>query len=337
MNNPSASGKQRLEFVDVTKGICILLVVLGHYNPSGAPAWYESLVRFVYSFHMQVFMCMSGFLFYKGFNRQLSLPSFIVKKFKRLMVPYFVVSLLLISVKLLIQQFIPIESPVPVDAFIQMFYTPIAGFFLWFMYTLFIIFILVACFFKYLKYGLEVLSILSLAVYAVIDINSLPHWGCLPQVINTLPAFLLGCWMFRFVQVIDQKILIPLLIACHIAGFIVLNRFQAEGNMLHLFNMLLGIPACMYIPQLVKLLMNKPRAWVAVLFQLGIMSNAIYLFHTFSMAPFKFAWMKFIGIDTLPLFLASVLLIVGCGVVIPVFLKKLILKNKLLSALVLGE
>ncbi|MCD4694754.1 MAG: acyltransferase family protein, partial [Bacteroidales bacterium] len=50
-------GKQRFEWIDIAKGIGILLVVYGHCQP---PPLIE---KFVYAFHMPLFFFISGFLF----------------------------------------------------------------------------------------------------------------------------------------------------------------------------------------------------------------------------------------------------------------------------------
>ena len=69
--------KQRIGWIDVTKGIAILLVILGH-----------SLVGlkindYIFAFHMPVFFITSGILF-----RQKSIPAVIKKNAQKLLIPY---------------------------------------------------------------------------------------------------------------------------------------------------------------------------------------------------------------------------------------------------------
>ena len=47
---------KRLEELDIAKGIGIVLIVLGHLEPS------TYLMRFVYSFHLFLFFVCSGFV-----------------------------------------------------------------------------------------------------------------------------------------------------------------------------------------------------------------------------------------------------------------------------------
>lgn len=55
--------KQRIEYIDVAKGLCIWLVVMGHLlqaNMRGEGS--ETCFNFIYSFHMPVFMLLSGYV-----------------------------------------------------------------------------------------------------------------------------------------------------------------------------------------------------------------------------------------------------------------------------------
>lgn len=95
--------KKRIEYIDAIKGFAILLMVMGHviawnyadynnvciYDPNqsinvkmGGVIW-----QLIYSFHMPLFFMVSGFLFYKVFCWK-DLGSFIIKKSKRLLIPW---------------------------------------------------------------------------------------------------------------------------------------------------------------------------------------------------------------------------------------------------------
>jgi len=80
----------RYEWIDTAKGLGILLVVYGHCQPP------ESINKFVYAFHMPLFFFISGFLFKKD---KTGFGNFIIKKAKRLLLPYFVFSLISIPVE----------------------------------------------------------------------------------------------------------------------------------------------------------------------------------------------------------------------------------------------
>jgi len=74
---------KRIEYIDIARGIGILLVVLGH-NDFG----YISLFgyKLIYSFHMPLFFFLSGFFF----NPNLTFIPFLKKRFHGLLKPYLV-------------------------------------------------------------------------------------------------------------------------------------------------------------------------------------------------------------------------------------------------------
>lgn len=87
--------KQRFITFDVAKAICVILVVIGHYVPTSSPAWYHAFHDWIYTFHMPLFMFASGYI--TSLSRSEKYRFFIWKKIKRLMVPYFTVSFIIIN------------------------------------------------------------------------------------------------------------------------------------------------------------------------------------------------------------------------------------------------
>ncbi|CCX59757.1 putative uncharacterized protein [Blautia hydrogenotrophica CAG:147] len=76
---------KRIEFIDVAKGITILLVIVGHTIPEG-------LMRtLIYSFHMPLFFFLSGY-----FYRNIPTKVLIRKKARQLLPPYYITSACLI-------------------------------------------------------------------------------------------------------------------------------------------------------------------------------------------------------------------------------------------------
>lgn len=101
----------RLISIDIAKAICIILVVAGHYNPDNAPEWYHIIVRFIYTFHMPLFLFASGYI-YATIVKTGMRRGGVLKKFKRLMIPYLSTSIIVISIKLLTQQSMQVQNPV---------------------------------------------------------------------------------------------------------------------------------------------------------------------------------------------------------------------------------
>lgn len=108
--------KTRNVYIDIVKAVAIILVVFGHCIQYGSgseflssTAFFENKVFiFIYSFHMPLFMLVSGYLFaysLKDINSTDGLKRTIIKKVKQLIIPLFswsFVSLALAIAKLVI-------------------------------------------------------------------------------------------------------------------------------------------------------------------------------------------------------------------------------------------
>ena len=88
-------GRERLPWVDVARGLGIVLVVLGH-----SPALRGAPKTLIYAFHMPLFFFLSGFL---ATPASLAVPfaSYVASQARRLLVPYFAFSALSYPVWLL--------------------------------------------------------------------------------------------------------------------------------------------------------------------------------------------------------------------------------------------
>lgn len=78
--------KSRVLWIDVARGIGLLLVFIGHLNVPVASAW-------VYTFHMPLFFFLSGLL-YPGCEKY-SFSEFAWRRFKGLVIPYFTLGLVI--------------------------------------------------------------------------------------------------------------------------------------------------------------------------------------------------------------------------------------------------
>lgn len=76
--------------IDIAKGICIILVVIGHllqFDCSGLAK--NTLFNYIYAFHMPVFMMLSGYVASYG-NFDVPFTKLILRRFRQLMVPFLV-------------------------------------------------------------------------------------------------------------------------------------------------------------------------------------------------------------------------------------------------------
>ncbi len=91
MNDKNKNENIRLDWIDMAKGIGIILVVLGHVITRCGQGQAELyLLRIIYLFHIPLFFFLSGYTF----SDRDSIKSFFVKKFKRLIIPAYIYTFL---------------------------------------------------------------------------------------------------------------------------------------------------------------------------------------------------------------------------------------------------
>lgn len=86
--------KKRNNFFDIMKGVAIILVIIGHNIQFGSglqfyetASYYENVIfRFIYSFHMPLFMMISGYFFYSSIKKY-PIKDLFRSKIKSLLIP----------------------------------------------------------------------------------------------------------------------------------------------------------------------------------------------------------------------------------------------------------
>ncbi len=89
--------KTRLTYLDMAKGIGIVLVVLGHSTLTS-----DGVQAYLTAFHMPLFFVISGILLWVQRQEEKPVWDFLVRKCRTVLVPYFSFSLLAIGVELLL-------------------------------------------------------------------------------------------------------------------------------------------------------------------------------------------------------------------------------------------
>ena len=81
---------EREKWVDAVKGLAIYLVILGHSIQYATTRDYyyakNSIFQIIYSFHMPLFMMMSGYLFAYSISKY-SIKDGIIAKIKGILIP----------------------------------------------------------------------------------------------------------------------------------------------------------------------------------------------------------------------------------------------------------
>lgn len=83
--------RKRIEWLDIAKGICILLVVLGHEL-----TWDEGLRYSIYAFHIPVLFVLSGMTIFITRETEKDFSTFLKKNINGLLKPYMLGSFLYI-------------------------------------------------------------------------------------------------------------------------------------------------------------------------------------------------------------------------------------------------
>lgn len=78
--------KERLTYLDVAKGIGILLVVIGHVYAFNRQIVDRFFVIWLYSFHMPLFFIISGMLI--AYKDEKDIWKFVKKRIKGILIPY---------------------------------------------------------------------------------------------------------------------------------------------------------------------------------------------------------------------------------------------------------
>ncbi len=162
---------RRLDSITTLQSFGIFLVVLGHSftlrNTGGVqPIVAEWIYYFIYSFHMPLFVFISGFLFiHTNAGRKVIYSRFLSKKVKRLFVPYLIISTIAFVIKVILPQHAMRPIALSFSDYIRGLafpqYNPII--FFWFLPTIFIL-----------------LSIAPLIKIIIVRTNVLVSLGILP-------------------------------------------------------------------------------------------------------------------------------------------------------------
>jgi fucose 4-O-acetylase-like acetyltransferase len=103
--------------IDRAKGLAILLVVFGHLMANGYPRgnqWYDTAKDIVYTFHMPLFMYLSGYVFSLTGKQAViygAYARFLRERAMRLLVPFALFGLLIVTGKYLSKFFLYVDDP----------------------------------------------------------------------------------------------------------------------------------------------------------------------------------------------------------------------------------
>ncbi|MGN0006516.1 MAG: acyltransferase family protein [Alistipes sp.] len=324
----------RMVYIDIAKALCIVLVVVGHYTPAGCPVWWQTIHDIIYTFHMPLFMFASGFV-YVATKKDEKYKDFIIKKIRRLMIPYFVVSAIVIGIKLVADHIMYVQHPKTAMSFVRMFYYPEAGAFLWFIYALWWMFVVVPLF----KTKRQRLVLFFMAIILHYVPFAVPDVFCLAEFKNMLIYFMLGVVLYDWKHVFAVFGRVPksvyILLFAAVCAILTANVGEIWRRCADFVAPFLGIAATVSLSKAVE--QSKIRKdWLLVT---SASSYMIYLFHTTFEGLAKAVLVKIPYFnDTTDgfAFLIGAVLVVSCGVVLPIVLNEKILKKYTLTKVLFG-
>lgn len=174
---------KRDQSIDALRALAIYLVVLGHFVQSTIIDYDNNLLfKFIYSFHMPLFVFISGYLTYRDENLSLK---FIKSRFNSLLLPYFswmVISTIVFSIK---------NEDNFGEFILKSFLYPDNG--LWYLWVLYFMHILYYLSKKIKKinelFSMFILSVLALLISFVFNIGNIFAFKTLAFL---LPYYILG-------------------------------------------------------------------------------------------------------------------------------------------------
>lgn len=336
---PPGQSLGRREYADaiyIAKGIAIILIVIGHFQPTLSPPYWQDLRDIVYTFHIQVFLFLSGFLF-AGDKVITSLPQyrdFIRKKARRLLVPFISVAAIIFALKIVGGRFDDLIYPVNLTTCMNLVLNPIESFAptLWFLYVLFEIFVVVGL--GYCLIGNEnIILILSILLFFlpwvfIFMIGPLFYY---------LPVFLIGYIFYRHNIINKNKYSLGIItILLFISLLLFRDVIFLDGIPRRIYRLILGLSgaiSCFFISMQIARLQHG----VANLLKLiGFYSLVIYLVHP----PFM-GIVRVMLLNAIPSmahgFIPLALAVILCGLFLPMGLEKYVLRRyKWAGNLILG-
>ena len=280
----SPAGAGRLDWIDTTRGIGIVLVVYAHAIRGIATAHYLTDIpffmaqdRFIYSFHMPLFFLISGLFARTGLRH--GRMGFLIGRIRQIAYPYFLWSALFV---LLTSTIAAANHHGKLSELWGILWTPVGQY--WFLYTLFLCQVLVMI---PGRYTLALLAIAGLALVA--------RYGPASMAIRTfyfLPYFATGIYLTadRIARIFadERRVLAIATIAwaAFLALYLIVPDALTPATLLgHIAVAFCGIAGTFAIGLLVA-------SRLPVLALLGAASMPIYLMHSFVSAAARAAWLK---------------------------------------------
>ena len=269
---------KRLIGIDVMQGIAMVLVVLGHHLFNFMPEWYKEMFQWIYTFHMPLFIFISGFLIrysYKGVNGWKEYKQYVTKRLKKFFLPFLIVGTIgtfatwnFKDVSVLLNNLLNlIVSPKQCEVT-----------FLWYIYLLFIFYCIAPIIFN-AKTWIKVLLFIG-AIYLSTHVIPVGYL-CIDWFSRYFVFFLSGALIARYYHQIRQhksyclSICVGSFVAFILMSIAIFNG--SSNSILRYLIQWVGIPAFALIAYILK----QWRTTCDALVYVSINCFGVYLLHMF--------------------------------------------------------
>ncbi len=266
------------------QAIAIVLVVMGHslyMFPDGAHGYDTLLCRMIYSFHMPLFMFVSGFLIQFSFDRGSETVSdsrrFITARARRLLLPYAVLTLVTFVPRAAMGLMAEDQVPLSIHGLI-------AGMFeresliipyLWFVQALFTISVAVFLAVRWARrWGLKpwIAPAAMMVLFAVLRVFGMPSFFSIDYAVKLGVYFVTGCLYCLYAYRIDRLIRWDsITVGLFLSVLWAASFFAFEGTVFFDITGMCGIAMCMALARLMD------RAGIRVLDHLEGATYIIFL------------------------------------------------------------
>lgn len=329
--------KQYFNEINIMRGMAVFCVVIGHsFNSTETPTILGFLKSFVYCFHMPAFFFISGFLAGERKYDLSEKKQAIAKKIKRLMVPYFFLTVFTVCLKLLFGAFArnPLNySTLAVDVLIGR-NNPNGG--LWFLYALFIISV----------FGILFDTVNRTILTGVMFVLSMLNTVLFKQsgyivgfFLNYAWIYFMGCTVRKYLYLRIKKsklvistngILISTIASALYMVLAFVQIYKLQFWFLSTIVTIIGVLLLFIIAMQIEHYRCGEKLWML----LGDYGMDIYMIGYYVQQTIFVVCGKILGFD----YLVYAFMMLIFGLVVPIILSKYIVrKNRMLSMLILGR
>lgn len=268
---------KRIEYIDTLRGFAIFLVTLGHILENCGYRG-QSLQNFIYSFHMPLFICISGFVVAYSFDRKLAKTkeitikqtfSFILGKFKAIMLPYYMWALVAIPLF-----FYTFNGALDYNKVIDAVFISNSSY--WFLPCLFGLCVMFI-FFKYILYwfpkkprdnGVVKIAIIALLTACLLVFYYVTKYDYLRSIFSYIAPFFIGVAMAEYKCIYNaicnntHIYAISLIAFCLIVGIYIAPQTVFVGKISRFICGILSIPVCFNLFCNTNVLPQRANNWL---------------------------------------------------------------------------